>query len=420
MFQNITSAIIRPFLQNGEKMQKETRQIASGALLVAGTAVGAGMLGLPVSTAMGGFWPSMLLYLACYLFMTITGLLLLEACLWMPKDANIVSLSSHLLGRRGKFASWFLYLFLFYCLTVAYITGGGALVQAAFPLPISQISGILFFVVCFTPIVAKGAKAVDRVNFIFMLGLIFTYFFFVFSGLDHVQPKLLQRHNLTEAFHALPIVFTSFSFQGLIPTLTGYMDRKPKLIRRSIWWGTSLAFVIYIIWQYLILGIVPLEGENGLLQAKELGQSAIIPLKYFVKSSLVYTVGQLFSFFALTTSFLGVSLGLLDFLADGLKLHKTGFDRAKLFCLVFIPPLIIALVKPDLFLIALTFAGGIGCALLLGLIPILMVIRGRYYKGLGLQYQQVRGGKILFTLLILFVLFELLIEIKQEIIPVFF
>jgi tyrosine-specific transport protein len=58
--------------------------------------------------------------------------------------------------------------------------------------------------------------------------------------------------------------------------------------------------------------------------------------------------------------------------------------------------------------VALEFAGGIGCALLLGLLPILMVWSKRYRMG---QYNHAFiGGKPILLLLIAFVLIELLCE----------
>ncbi|HKZ00308.1 MAG TPA: aromatic amino acid transport family protein, partial [Rhabdochlamydiaceae bacterium] len=53
--------------------------LLGGILLVAGTSIGVGMLALPVATAAGGFVPSLLIYLICWIFMMCTGLLILEA-----------------------------------------------------------------------------------------------------------------------------------------------------------------------------------------------------------------------------------------------------------------------------------------------------------------------------------------------------
>ena len=87
--------------------------LVGGTLLVAGTSLGVGMLALPVATASGGFIPAMVVYLICWIFMLCTGLLILEACIWMPKDANLITLSTRLLGKWGKASCWVLYLFSF-------------------------------------------------------------------------------------------------------------------------------------------------------------------------------------------------------------------------------------------------------------------------------------------------------------------
>src|SRR5262249_30357327 len=119
--------------------------------------------------------------------------------------------------------------------------------------------------------------------------------------------------------------------------------------------------------------------------------------------------GQYFAFFALLTSFFGVALGLVDFWADGLKLKNTPYNRFWLCLLIFIPPLIFALYYPNVFLMALDYAGVFGCALLLGLLPVLMVWSGRYKLGMEGEYR-LWGGKALLCLLAAFVVLELVCQ----------
>lgn len=378
--------------------------LVGGALLVAGTSIGAGMLALPVVTGLGGFWPALAIYFVCWLFMSCTGLLLLEICLKLPPDANIITMVEHYLGRPGKAAAWVLYLFLFYCLSVAYVTGGGGLLRDWLGLS-PAASGPLLFVFLLAPFVYFGAKMVDRLNLGLMAGLIATYILFVVFGLPHVNTHLLQTAHIGPAIYALPVIFTSFSFQGIIPSLTAYMRRDVNKIRLAILLGTSFAFLIYVLWELLILGIVPVEALES---AKALGQTAVQPLKAHLGSPSIVAIGQGFAFFAITTSYLGVTLGLFDFLADGLKMAKKGGQRLFLASLTFLPPLLIALYYPTLFIAALVYAGGIGCAILLGLLPTLMVwvARSRGDEGPIL----LPGGKPLLLLLLLFVLLELSLE----------
>lgn len=389
-------------------------KIFSASLLVSGTAIGAGMLALPVTTAAGGFLPAVFIYIICWIFSACTGLLLLESCFWLPKDTNIVSLSSHLLGKKGKYASWVLYLFLFYTLTVAYAAGGGGFVAAVTNNALSASQSILIFILVFSPVIYFGTHAVDRLNFVLMVGLAIFFCVFLLVGFGKVDFNLLQTRNWGLAVLSLPVVFTSFSYQGIVPSMRNYFHGHPKKVRKVILIGSSIPVIIYILWEYLILGIVPLEGANGLLAAKAEGLSAVVPLKNIVAAPMVYAIGQAFAFCALTTSFLGVTLGLFDFLSDGLKIKKKGRGKIFLYLMVYTPPTLIAMLYPKIFIRALSYAGGIGCALLLGLFPVMMVWSGRYRKKLDTKHQQLGGGKVTLSLLALFVVFELIIEAINE------
>ena len=79
--------------------------------------------------------------------------------------------------------------------------------------------------------------------------------------------------------------------------------------------------------------------------------------------------------------------------------------------LMFVPPTLISLVYPDIFIKALGYAGGISCAILFGFFPPAMVWVGRYMKRYSLENQQLRGGKPLLAILCLFVLFELGVQV---------
>lgn len=382
------------------------KHVVGGALLVAGTAIGAGMLALPVVTAAGGFMPAILIYLLCWIFMTFTGLLILELCLKLPPDSNLVTMASTYLGPIGKWAAWALYIFLFYCLSIAYVSGGGEIVQ-------SWVGGEIWFtqilfVLILGGFVYFGAKVVDRINLILMAGLILSYLAFLYFGIPYVDFKFLETSDWGLSFLALPVIFTSFSFQGIIPSLTTYLKRDPKRVRIAIIGGTTLTFCIYLLWEFLILGIV---SHESLIQAKEMGKTAIEPLKEHMVIQGVHGIGRAFGFFAITTSYLGVTLGLFDFLADSLGLVKKGSRKLLIAGITFLPPLIIAQINPSLFIIALSFAGGIGCALLLGLMPTIMTWASRYFGEGHSGPKQLFGGRVMLGILILFVLFELVVEI---------
>lgn len=83
--------------------------------------------------------------------------------------------------------------------------------------------------------------------------------------------------------------------------------------------------------------------------------------------------------------------------------------------LVFVPPLIIGMVNPNIFLTTLGYAGGFSIAILFGLFPPLMVWVGRYKMKLKTM-QLIPGGKLFLSLLIFLIIIELGIEITAELI----
>jgi len=377
--------------------------LLGGILLVAGTSIGVGMLALPVATAAGGFVPSLLIYLICWIFMMCTGLLILEACVWMPKDANLITLTSRLLGRWGKTFCWILYLFLFSCLMVAHTSAGGSVLFEISNQTIPVWAGVVIYVLFFSPVVYLGTKWVDRLNLLLMAGVALTYLTFTYSSFSYIDFSLLTRSNWSQALWGIPVIFTAFGFQSLIPTLMTYLNRDIRKMRLAIILGTSIPFLMYVVWEMIILGIIPLEGPTGLTAALKAGQNAVNPLGVHLNNPTLLAIGQIFAFFAMTTSFVGISIAFVDFLADGLKVQKKGVKKLGLCALIFLIPMFIAILDPKIFFLALNYAGGLGVALLLGAIPILMVWAGRYYQGHSLLHQQLPGGKILLSTLMVFV-----------------
>lgn len=386
-------------------------KVVKGALLIAGTSIGGGMLALPVESALGGFVPSIFIYFICWMLMASTGLLFLEVSLWMGGESNIISMAQTTLGWGGQLVAWMLYLFLFYALTVAYISGCGDLITQIFPGIIPQKYGALLFVLFYAPFVYAGAVVVGRINSFFMIGLGVCYFIFVYLGIPHIKIDLLERRDWFLSLMGLPVAFTAFAYQGTVPTLIHYLDHDPKSARLAILAGSSLPFFAYVIWQALILGIVPVNGPGGLAEALANGDNAVHPLRLFIDNPNVYHVGQFFAFFAMVTSFFGVTLGLKDFLADGLKIKQTALGRLFLCILVFLPPLLIAIFNKNVFLAALGVAGGFGCATLLGLLPIVMVWIGRYHFKFEGPYSFI-GGKTVLIFLALLIFFEIFVQIS--------
>ncbi len=359
-------------------------------LLISGCCIGAGMIGLPVMSAVAGFLPASVAMLVAYLFATGSGLLLLEATLWFKEKVNLLSIVESVLGKAGKYLTWVLYLFLFYSLFVAYFDGGGQIVAGSFSqllhYPISREVGIGICAVIITSAIYAGTKAIDRINRILMLGLGASFFALVTLGLSHVEIDHLTTTNWRASLAALPILLICFGYQNLVPSLTYYLGRNIRALRLAIIMGNIIPFLIYTIWNYVIIGILPSDVTNNTNLITDL-------LLKTTHSRSVHFFVEAFSVFALMTSFIPNALTFVDFLRDGTAKMRIKSEFL-LYGLVLIPPMIFSLFYPRVFLQALGFAGGFVDLLLFGALPVAVVWIGRYNKKVEAPYT-VAGGKVL-------------------------
>jgi tyrosine-specific transport protein len=361
-----------------------TNRLLGGILLVSGTSIGAGMLALPVITAFGGFFPSLALLAVSWLFLFTTSLLLLDVNLACPGEPNLITMVGRTLGTTGKMVCWVAYLLLLYSLTAAYIAGSAPLVLNA----IAALTGLtppswlgpFPLLLLFATFVYLGTQAVDWMNRLFMMGLIASYLFLTFFLPSHIDSTLLLHVDLSAIWVAVPVVITSYGFHIIIPTLTTYLHHDIKKLRLTLLIGSLIPFFVYALWEFLILGIVPLQGTHGLIQAWASGDSSATSLSHILHNGWVITAANYFSFFAIITSFLGVSLSLADFLTDGLKIKRFSLNRELACLLTFLPPLCFVLTNQRGFLLALQFAG-IFVVILLCILPALMAWTLPSYRG---------------------------------------
>lgn len=370
-----------------------TKTVA-GILLVTGTTIGAGMLAIPVSTGMAGFGPTLVLFLVYWLLMSYTALCFLEVTLAMKGETNLITIAKRTLGPWGAAFTWVLYLFLLYALTTAYIAGSGPVINymlaAAFQLELPDWATAVPLLLIFGICVYQGTRSVDLVNRMLMVGLTAAFLAMIVFLSPHVDQHLLGHADWTYFSVGLSVVATSFGFHIIIPSLAVYMERNVKALKQVLIMGSGIPVIVYIVWEALALGIIPLESvKEGYCR----GSNGAVLVGAALGSSSFSLLANIFSFFAIITSFLGVSLSLSDFLADGLHIKKTRRGRLYLYALTFIPPVLFTLLDPRAFLTALEYAGTFGVVVLLGFLPALMVWAARYNQKLDSLYRA-PGGRI--------------------------
>ena len=393
--------------------------LLGGAMIIAGTAIGAGMLANPTSTAGVWFVGSVGVLLYTWFCMTTSGLMLLEANLHYPTGASFDTIVTNLLGKRWNIINGLSVAFVLYILTYAYITSGGSITENAInSLGIIQISrsmGSLLLCLVLAIFVWFSTKAVDRLSTILIGGMIISFFLSTTGLLTSVNgATLLDNQDANAPAHlpylltALPVCLVSFGFHGNVPSLVKYYNRDGQKVMRSIFIGTFLALFIYILWQMAVQGNLP-RREFAPVIAKGGDVAALLDaLSRYININYIEIALNFFAYMAIASSFLGVTLGLFDYIADLLKFSDTPWGRAKTALVTFAPPLLLSLQFPYGFVAAIGYAG-LAATLWAAIVPALLVKASR--KKFPLATYKVYGGNAMIYFIIIFGLLNIFTQI---------
>lgn len=326
-------------------------QYLGATCIVAGTSIGAGMLGLPMSIGCLGFTMGSLALFLVWIIATYAGLLLLEINLDFGKGVHLNYMSYAVLGRPGQIITTISVLFLLYCLLVAYITGMGSLISGNTSL--SQPVASILFTVISAIVFYAGTKAILSINNVLFISMIISMLLSFTSLGTTLDFSNLSLGNADQRIFllAIPVLFTSFGFQTSIPSVVNIVGAKKKPLVIIITLGSTLPLVCYLAWLMVSLGGVTPDALAGLSNVDQLigilGQG----------TPWIQNVLSLFALVALLTSFIGVSLSLFDFVAETFHRKNDRVGRAGTSAMIFIPTLCASLLAPDGFIGALAHAG---------------------------------------------------------------
>lgn len=357
-----------------------------GVALVAGTCIGGGMLALPVETAQAGLIPSIFGLFAAWCYMLLTGLLLVEATLWVKTPhPHLVSLSQRFLGSSGRYLSILLVLFMGLGSLVAYTTAGAPLIGKflKYFFYISPDTSFLFilFAFLFGSIFLFKESLVSRLNHYLVMGMIASFLAILLIG-GGAFKNISYLSDFGKIPLTLPLILTTFSYQIMVPSLVELLQKNRKLIYRAVFFGSLVPLFVYVAYEIVVFGIVPLEGNMGLLYALENGLSSTEVLYFHTQSSLLAPIVDTFAFLSLVTSFIGIGFGLVGFLRDLLGLKENYRTLMGITLAIILPTLLFTFLIPNAFLTALDLTGGYGDTWLSGLLPISMCWVGRYVQNI--------------------------------------
>ena len=390
--------------------------------LIVGTAIGTGILALPISTAQSGFLFSSLGLLICWLFMTLAAFFMMEARLYFKNECDLDYMSEHTVGPKLEFFTKISYLVLLFSLMAAYILVGSSwmveFIKSCFDYELNKTLSMILFTLASAIIITQGIRIVGKANHVVTVVLLISFAFIILLSINHIDCENLKEvGDLKSISSTMPLILTSFGFSIVIPTIVSYQDNDSKRTGESLIIGSIMILFAYFVWQLIAFGIIGKSGEDGLvsfLSSKEQSTEIVRALGQVVHNSYLLKTARTFVIFAVISSLLGVGMALYHFMLDAVKIQETTFKITTSTVFTFIPPLALLIFYPAGIVEVLNFAG-IFVAIILGIIPCIMIWYGRYIKKLKTSYTCF-GGKPLIIITALFFIYVII----QEIINLFF
>jgi len=407
-------------------LTRATPSTFAGMVIIGGTIIGAGMFSLPVVMSGAWFFWSLAALVFTWFCMLHSGLMILEANLNYHVGASFDTMTRDLLGNAWNRINGLSIAFVLYILTYAYISASGSILHHTFgELSINapaRLAGLLFaLVVAF--IVWLSTRAVSRMTAIVLGAKVITFFLTFGSLLGHVEPATL--FNVAESHPSytpyllmtLPFCLASFGYHGNVPSLMKYYGKNPRVIVRCLIGGTLLALGLYAVWLLATMGNIP--RHDFIAIARKGGNIDVLvqALSGVLNSRSLDLLLVVFSNFAVASSFLGVTLGLFDYLADLFGFDDSRLGRLKTALLTFAPPIIGGLLWPDGFLYAIGYAG-LAATIWAAIVPALLARASR--KRFGSPQFRVWGGTPMIVLILVFGIGNALVHLMStfDLLPV--
>jgi len=379
---------MHPRRKKGLMVEKETKgqlPIITTSFLVMGNVLGVGVLALPIKCGLSGFAPALTAIVVIWAVMLLSAWVIAYKINIEKSDSfDIPSFYGNSLGNAGKWIAIVCNLILLYGVLVAYLGGistmVSSLVKDSFPnlgLTPSLITLVYFSVL--TTMILFGMEALRKGNMVVIAVIWISFFGLVFTGVSQFDVEKLAYTDWKLMVVGLPVAVSAFHFHNIIPTVSRALSHDVAACRKAIFIGVFLGLLINLIWITVVMGTMAEKGyglsKDTIEEAYWYGLPATVPMAEILKSRLFTLFGTVFAVFAVTASYMANGAGLFGFIRDMTVTYLKKDSRFLVGCLSFLPPLIIALVYPNIFLSALDIVGGVGETVLFAILPAVILIQ---------------------------------------------
>lgn len=346
------------------------------AIIITGNMIGAGILALPINLGPAGLLPSVIGALLVWAAMTYCALIIArQPYLAENQNADLPTFFEMVLGKTGKYISVGANLIIFYGLLTAYLAGVISVITSWFDLTIPSWIILCGYFVVVTGLASMGDTFLKKGNTYFILTMWTLFITMLIMVMPNMQKGDVTAHDWGFFVSGLPILVVAFNFHNVVPTVARFLDHDRKAVTTAIWLGSGLGMVMTVVWTVAVMASLPMESKDGIdiMTAFKLNQPATIPLDKMIASPWFDKAALGFAIVAMSTAYIATAVALLSFIKD----LTSGRNVNKLLAwgFAFLPPLLVSIFFPNVFLEALDIVGGVGVGTLFGILPGMLLIK---------------------------------------------
>ena len=330
-----------------------TRQDMEWVLTLFGTAIGAGILFLPIQAGLGGIWPMIILTLIILPLTYISHRGVTRMVASSEQATDITGVVENDLGRNWGFAISVLYFLSIVTICVGYATGVTKIVSSFLENQMGidgisrpMLTGILL--VGLTGVIVAGENTVLKVTSILVYPLIAILFGLSLYMIPYwnlsvfqqpIEPASLVR-NLLLTF---PVLVFSMNFSPICSALASSYrgksatpDEAVKRTDRVVWWN-SLILLVFVM--FFVFSIVLSQTPQSMVDAKANNVDVLTMISLQSNEPWLRYLIPIVALIAIVTSYFGHFIGTCEGL-DGMiyrlatwnadKDSKAAFNHRKL------------------------------------------------------------------------------------------
>ena len=330
-----------------------------GSLLFAGTLVGAGILGLPFALSQSGFIGGTIIFIIGTFFAYLTSIYVGTLVYMQDKEASLYSIFRSHLGVNIGYLTLAGILFSSYGAMIAYPLAIGSMFSSLFNMPLWLSASLFIALISF--LLTRNPGNSNKFNAIVTTVLVVLLIWVMFKSIPAIESNNYLFFDPIKMFDAWGIIIFAFAGHIVIPTVIYYVKSNIKQGIRVLQIGLFLVAALYFFFFTIAIGVM----------GSEVTPVATIGLGGHVSTTVAF-IGQAFAILAIITSAYGIGISLKMTFQDMFKIKSTAS-----IALIIVPILLFDIyfstMEGDAFIKVLNYAGGIGSALYVGVIPALIV-----------------------------------------------